>query len=258
MLGNLFSELPIIILGLPAVLLSLSVHEAAHGYAAYRLGDDTAKNLGRLTLNPLKHINPFGFIAMLFFRIGWANPVPINARNFNKPRRDMAITAAAGPLSNLCLAFIFTIILRLVMIPLESIAEGAYFLNSSTYTYYLDPSVAENSAFTLLSILAVMLYIGIGLNLNLMFFNLIPLPPLDGSRIAYIFLPTDIYFKIMRYERYIMIAFIVLLASGIISVPLGFLTGGISDLLYAVTGMPEDLLTIVYSNILNNLPEFTL
>ncbi len=258
MFGNILSELPIILLGLPAILLSLSIHEASHGYAAYRLGDDTAKNLGRLTLNPIKHINPFGFIAMLFFRIGWANPVPINARNFRKPRRDMAITAAAGPISNLCLAVIFTVLLRLVMIPIESIAEGGYFLDAAKYTYYLDQSISDNTAFTFLSIIAVMLYIGIGLNLNLMFFNLIPLPPLDGSRIAYIFLPTDVYFKIMRYERYIMIAFIVLLATGIISVPLGLLTGGITDLLYLITGMPEDLLTIVYSNILNNLPAFTL
>jgi Zn-dependent protease len=103
-----------------------------------------------------------------------------------------------------------------------------------------------------------MLYLGIGLNLNLMFFNLIPLPPLDGSRIAYIFLPTDTYFKIMQYERYIMIAFIVLLAANIITLPLAFLTGGLTDILYKITGMPEDLLTVVFSYIINKLPNFTL
>ena len=95
---DFFNNLPIILLSLPAVLFSLSIHEAAHGYVANRLGDPTARNLGRLTLNPLKHINPFGFISMLFFRVGWANPVPINTRNFKNPRRDMAISAAAGPI----------------------------------------------------------------------------------------------------------------------------------------------------------------
>ncbi len=244
------------ILALPAILLSLSVHEASHGYAAYKLGDPTAKNLGRLTLNPLKHINLFGFISMLFFNVGWANPVPINTRFFKKPRRDMAITAAAGPLSNLCLGIILTVLLRIVLIPLESISNGYYELIQGTY--YYDPAIQENVLFTVLSVLAIMLYLGIGLNFNLMFFNLIPLPPLDGSRIAYIFLPTDLYFKVMRYERYIMIGFIVLLASGIIDLPLGFLTGGITDLLYTITGMPEDLLGFVFANIYSRLPTFSL
>ena len=97
MFKNLLNELPMMLLGLPAILISLSVHEASHGYAANKLGDPTARNLGRLTLNPLKHINPIGLISMLFFRVGWANPVPVNSRYFKKPRRDMAITAAAGP-----------------------------------------------------------------------------------------------------------------------------------------------------------------
>lgn len=255
---SFLNELPILLLGLPAILLSLSVHEASHGYAAYKLGDSTAYNLGRLTLNPIKHINPFGFLAMLFFSIGWANPVPVNTRNFKNPRRDMAITAAAGPISNLILAIIFTVLLRLVLIPIESIADGMYYLDASAYTYYIDPELEDNAAFLILSVLAVMLYMGIGLNLNLMFFNLIPLPPLDGSRIAYIFLPADLYFKIMQYERIIMIAFIVLIATGIITVPLGFLTEGINSLLYSITGMPDDLLTVVYSEILNRLPTFSL
>ncbi len=250
------NELPLMLLALPAILLSLSVHEASHGYAAYKLGDPTAKNLGRLTLNPLKHINPFGFISMLLFRVGWANPVPINARFFKKPRRDMAITAAAGPLSNLCLGIIFTVLLRLVLIPIESIANGYFELVCGTY--YYDGALLENTAFTVLSLVAIMLYLGISLNFNLMFFNLIPLPPLDGSRIAYIFLPSDTYFKIMRYERYIMIGFIVLLATGMIDLPLGFLTGGITDLLYTVTGMPEDLLGFVIASIFSRLPSFSL
>ena len=255
-MANFFNDLPMMILALPAILLSLSIHEAAHGYAAYKLGDPTAKNLGRLTLNPLKHINLFGFIAMLFFRVGWANPVPINTRNFKNPRKGMALSSAAGPLSNLCLAIIFTILLRLVLIPIGSISEGLYLTYGNRY--WIDESLHQNALFVVLSLLAVMLYLGISLNLNLMFFNLIPLPPLDGSRIAYIFLPTDIYFKIMQYEQYIMIGFIILLATNIISLPLGFLTNGVTDFLYSVTGMPEDLLSVVLSDILNRLPTFSL
>lgn len=253
---SFLSNLPMMILALPAILLSLSVHEAAHGFAAHKLGDPTAKNLGRLTLNPIKHINPFGFLAMLFFNVGWANPVPINTRFFKKPRRDMAITAAAGPLSNLCLAIVFTVLLRLILIPIGNIAEGYYELVQNKY--YYDPAIMDNTLFTVLSVVAIMLYCGIGLNLNLMFFNLIPLPPLDGSRIAYVFLPTDKYFKIMRYERIIMIGFIVLLASGLIDLPLGTLTNGVTDLLYTVTGMPEDLFGFVFLNIYNRLPQFSL
>ena len=250
------SDLPLMLLALPAILISLSVHEASHGYAAYKLGDNTAYNMGRLTLNPLKHINLFGFLSMLFFNVGWANPVPVNSRFFKNPRRDMAITAAAGPVSNLCLSLIFTILLRLVLIPIKAIADGALTISGSYY--YMDESLAENPVFTILSLLAIVLYLGISLNLNLMFFNLIPLPPLDGSRIAYIFLPSNLYFKIMRYERYIMIAFIVLLASGIVSLPLGVLTGGMMDFFYNITGMPEDLLAVVISNIVSRLPEFSL
>lgn len=261
------NDLPLMLLALPAVLLSLSVHEASHGYAAYKLGDNTAKNLGRLTLNPLKHINVFGFISMLLFSVGWANPVPINPRNFKDSRKGMAISAAAGPLSNLCLAIIFTILLRLVLIPIEAIANnyatdiyaitGPYGLNPNN-TYWINPALSENTTFIILSLLAVLLYLGIGLNINLMFFNLIPLPPLDGSRIAYIFLPSHIYFKIMQYERYIMIGFIVLLATGILTLPLGRVTGGLTNILYTITGMPEDLLTVVFSDIVNKLPKFTL
>lgn len=253
--SSLLNRIPQMLLLLPSVLISLSIHESAHGYAAYKLGDDTAKNLGRITLNPMKHFNPLGFLSMLLFSIGWAEPVPINARNFKKPRRDMAICAAAGPLSNFCLAIIFTVLLRLVMIPIDSISEGLYQISGGYYG--IDDSLRENVMFTVLSLLAIVLYFGITLNLNLMIFNLIPLPPLDGSRIAYIFLPTETYFKIMRYEKYIMIAFIVLIASGLIDLPLSYITGGLSDLLYTVTGMPDDLLTVVISDILNRLPTFS-
>ena len=258
---NIFNRLPQMLLGLPAILLSLSIHESAHGYVAYKLGDPTARNLGRITLNPLKHINIYGLISMIFFNIGWANPVPIRSRNFKNPRKGMALSAIAGPASNLALAITFTILLRIIMIPLNKMApEGTYLyreIDASTYQYYLAPQLMENITFVVLSLIAVMLYLGIGLNLNLMFFNMIPLPPLDGSRIAFIFLPTDTYFKIMQYERYIMIGFVVLLATGIVSLPLGYLTNGVSDILFKSTGMPKDLLMAIVGKIFNSLPQLS-
>lgn len=257
---DFFNQIPVMILALPAILFSLSFHEAAHAYAAYKLGDPTARNLGRLTLNPIKHINIYGFIMMLFFRIGWANPVPINTRNFKDPRKHMAMSAAAGPLSNLCLGVIFTILLRIVLIPLESITKGAYgvYEKQGQLYYLIDPALREDAMFVILSLIATMLFFGIALNFNLMIFNLIPLPPLDGSRIAYVFLPAETYFKIMQYERYIMFAFIFLLASGILTLPIGIFTEGITNFLFNVLGMPEDLLTVVRSDILNRLPTFNL
>ena len=254
--GDMRVALITLLLTVPTVLISLTFHEVAHGYAAYKLGDPTAYNMGRLTLNPLAHLDPLGALLMLLVGFGYARPVPVNARYFKNPKYGMAITAAAGPLSNLCLAIIFTILLRLILIPIGSISEGLYLTYGNRY--WIDESLQSNATFTVLSLLAVMLYLGISLNLNLMFFNLIPLPPLDGSRIAYIFLPTDLYFKVMQYERFIMIGFIVLLATGIVNLPLGYLTNGLTNIFYNVTGMPEDLLTVVLSDVLNRLPVFSL
>ena len=111
-----------LLLSLPIIFLIISVHETAHGYVAYKLGDPTAKNLGRLTLNPLKHLDPLGFASMVLVGYGWANPVPINTRYFKKPRRDMALTGAAGPLSNLLLAIVFAVLLRLsILLPINLI-----------------------------------------------------------------------------------------------------------------------------------------
>lgn len=250
---SFLNDLPQMLLMLPAILLSLSVHEAAHGFAANKLGDPTAKNLGRLTLNPMKHINPIGFLSMMFFGVGWANPVPINTRYFKNPRKGMAITAAAGPLSNLFLAVIFTILLRLIMIPTQPMIENAL-IEGDVY----GDKLFSNAGFFVLAILGTILYLGIFLNINLMLFNLIPLPPLDGSRIAYIFLPTDLYFKIMKYERYIMIAFIVLLATDIITVPLGFLNTHISNFLYTITDMPTGYLNYLILGVFSRLPTFSL
>lgn len=190
------------VLILPVILLALSFHEMSHGYLAYKLGDPTARNLGRLTLNPLKHIDIFGFICMMLFHFGWAKPVPIGTRNFKKPRRDMALTAAAGPLANVLLALIFALLLRL-----EILIVDAFFLEEIGAALIGETT---STAFNMLSILNYILYMGVLLNISLAVFNLIPIPPFDGSRIAYIFLPQKLYFHVMKYEQIIMIAILVL------------------------------------------------
>ena len=193
---NFLSDLPLILLSLPVMLMALSVHESAHGYAAYRLGDPTARNLGRITLNPIKHFDLFGFLSMLVFHIGWAKPVPINARHFRNPRRDFAIVGAAGPLSNICLAVIHLLLLRLVML--------------FTATAYTRGDLPAETGLTVLSLIVYILYVGVAMNIILAIFNLIPIPPFDGSRIFYAFLPPKWYFGVMKYERYIMIGCIIL------------------------------------------------
>ena len=184
------------LLALPVTVMALSAHESAHGYAAYKLGDPTARSLGRITLNPVKHFDLFGFLSMLVFHIGWAKPVPINARYFKNPRRDFAIVGAAGPLSNVALALIHLLILRLVMLfSTNAFKSGA---------------LTEGLGLAILSVVVYILYMGVAMNVILAIFNLIPVPPFDGSRIFYAFLPPKWYFGVMKYERYIMIGCILL------------------------------------------------
>ena len=208
MFSNIVSQIPLYLLSLPIVLLSLSVHETAHGFVAYRLGDPTAHSMGRLTLNPLKHIDPFGFICMILFHVGWAKPVPINTRYFKKPRVGMALTAAAGPLSNLLMALLFAGLLRLDVF-LVDVFFSNNIVNDGINTY-LTNGIADSMLFKALSVLGFMLRNGVILNISLAIFNLIPIPPFDGSRIAHLLLPAKWYFAIMRYEKYSMIVILVL------------------------------------------------
>ncbi len=166
-----------------AALIALTVHEYCHGYAAYKLGDDTAKSFGRLTLNPLKHLDLYGVICLILFHVGWAKPVPINARNFKNPKWGFVITAAAGPLSNLVLSF-FSVLIALLLGVLR--ARGDF---ESEFMYYL---VYNTELFFSLFHF---------INLGLAIFNLLPVPPFDGSRLISAFLPAEIYFKIMKHER---------------------------------------------------------
>ena len=165
-------------------LLCITIHELAHGYTAYKLGDNTAKDMGRLTLNPIKHIDPIGLLMMLVMRFGWAKPVPVNMRNFKHPKWYMAVTALAGPVSNIILAMFFMLLFGLLFIALTGFAAG--------------PMIAE--------IIFNTVYISIALAI----FNMLPLPPLDGSKVLFSLLPENMYYKLMRYERFGMIALLVI------------------------------------------------
>jgi len=161
-----------LILSAPAILFGLTIHEFSHGWVAWHLGDPTAKMLGRLTLNPLKHLDPIGTIALFLFRFGWAKPVPIDPRNFRHPTRDMAISSLAGPAANLVTAAVSGVILRVLIM----FRVGGFV---TTLTMYF-----------------------VLFNLILCFFNLIPIPPLDGSRLVYHLLPPDLAAGYARLERY--------------------------------------------------------
>ncbi len=207
-----------LLLSIPGVLLALSVHECAHGWVSYKLGDPTAKNLGRLTLNPVKHINPLGLVCMILFRFGWANPVPVNARYYKKPRRDMALVAAAGPVSNLIMGFLGMFSVFLSYFIYSAVASDPIaFYKLWNGALSSTPPVMEVFSAKLMYLLFVLFIQFAVLNVSLAVFNLLPIPPLDGSRIAYIFLPPKFYFGIMRYERIIMIVMFVLLWAGAFS-----------------------------------------
>lgn len=177
-----------------SALICVIIHEVCHGWVAYKLGDRTAKEQGRLSLNPLRHIDPIGLLMLIVFRFGWAKPVSVNMMNFKKPKRDMALTSLAGPASNIILALILLIILRLSLSWLRIIPSGiaiARFIDSTA---------------------SLSVYLGV--------FNLIPIPPLDGSKILFSVLPNGLYVNLMRYERYGMVLLILLLSTSYLSAPI--------------------------------------
>ena len=177
----------LLLLALPAILIALTIHEYAHGRAAYALGDPTASYMGRLSLNPLKHIDPLGALMMIVVGFGWAKPVPVSTAYFKNPKRDMAITALMGPLSNILLAFL-CVPLYLVTIKLGNWAVNA---------------VPIPILFSFFQGLLSFIFILHTLNLSLALFNLLPLPPLDGSRILGLILPQKVYYRYLSHERQI-------------------------------------------------------
>ncbi len=211
LLRNGFSAdaLIMVLCSIPIIILALCVHESAHGLAAKWMGDPTAYNLGRISLNPIKHLDPIGAILMFVFGFGWAKPVPINTRYFRNPKWGMAISALAGPLSNVFCSYIF-------------------FLGATLIERFAVPT-SQMSA-TVWTALLIFCVVGYTLNLSLAVFNLIPLPPLDGSRILFVLLPAKAYFAVMKYERYIYIGVMLLVFTGMIDMPLAFVRNGITKL----------------------------
>ena len=194
-----------------AALVCITFHETAHGLVAYWLGDDTAKRMGRLSLNPLRHVDLVGLVLMALVRFGWAKPVPIDMRRFRNPKAGMALTALAGPVANVLLAFLAMFLRALmILLGLSGTLGGfkAYVMMFFEYTAILSAGLAV--------------------------FNLFPIPPLDGSKVLFALLPDSAYGKLMRYERYGMLLLVVLLLLNILDLPLLFLRNGLIDVLNAV------------------------
>ena len=189
-------------------LFCITLHELAHGFVAYRLGDDTAKKAGRLTLNPLKHLDPMGLLMMLVFRFGWAKPVPVNMMKFQNPKRGMAVTALAGPGCNLLITVVFLFLYGLLIRPLSGNTAGEIILELLELTSYI--------------------------SLGFCIFNLIPVPPLDGSKILFSLLSDQAYWKLMRYERYGSIALSLLVWTGVLGRPLSRLIQGAYSMLFPI------------------------
>lgn len=184
-----------LIVSIPGVLLAITMHECAHGYAAYLMGDNTAKYSGRLSLNPLKHLDPIGALCMLFFRFGWAKPVPINPQYFKNRRAGIIIVSLAGPFANFILGLLSAIIYYAIAVFAlrgQSTAIGA----------------------SAVSFLANIFQYSVFMNAGLMIFNLVPIPPLDGSKILLEFLPPKAKYTIYRYERYFSLILIIIVYAG--------------------------------------------
>ena len=202
------------------VFLCLTVHETCHGLAAYALGDPTAKRAHRLSLNPLHHIDWFGLAAMLLVGFGWAKPVPVDMRYFKKPRQGMALTALAGPVSNVLITLVFLLLYGALYVPLRSSSVGGYFLEMIELTAYM--------------------------SLGLAVFNLIPLPPLDGSKVLFALMRDESYYKLMRYERYGGLVLMVLMMTGVLGKPVSTVVSAIYSNLIPVAQFACDLVVKLF------------
>lgn len=209
------------LLSVVASLFCFTLHELSHGFVAYCLGDPTAKRAGRLTLNPIKHVDFWGLLMMLFARVGWAKPVPIDIRNFKHPKQGMALTALAGPASNLLLTLVALILGSLL--------------------YWLGPNTRLVGYVLLFLCYIAVLSTGMGI------FNLIPIPPLDGSRLLSQILPDKAYILLLRYERYILGAVLLLAAFGVFSGPVNICVGWVLKQFCALTRFPFGMLQYYFA-----------
>ena len=205
-----FTALRDLLLSAVPALLCITLHELSHGYVACKLGDDTARRAGRLTLNPLRHIDPFGLLLLLVAHVGWARPVPVDMRNFRDPKRGMALTALAGPVSNLLITLVFLFLYGLALPFAAATGRSA-------------PVTA-----------AQLLYITAHLSLGLGLFNFLPIPPLDGSKVLFSLLPDESYLKLMRYERYGMLLLFALAWLGVTGRLLSAAINGVFHILLPV------------------------
>lgn len=215
MSGDVLTAIILIVSRAFVVFFCLPIHELSHGWAAYKLGDNTAKNMGRLSFNPIAHLDPIGTIMIFLFGIGYARPVPINPLRFKDYRKGIALTALAGPLSNLIMSFIFALV--------------------GTLVYFISVKTGITSA--LIQIIWLFFRYAASINISLAVFNLLPIPPLDGSRILGAILPDRLYEKYFRYERIIMIALIVLLFTGILNTPLMMLVSLFERIIYFIPNL---------------------
>ena len=196
------------------ILVMLPVHEMAHAFVADRLGDKTARWNGRLTMNPFAHLDIFGTIMIFLFGIGFAKPVPVNPRNFKNPKVGMALTALAGPVSNLLMAVLSIALFRLVsLLPVG------------------------NTVLVLAWIILINVFAGV--NIGLAVFNLLPITPLDGFRIASLMIPDKWIYYVDRYQQFITIGVLLLLFTGVLDTPLYFLRTGIGTVIGALFGFPH-------------------
>lgn len=195
------------------IFCTMPIHEYAHALLATKLGDQTPRLSGRLTLNPMAHISPMGAIMMLLCGFGYAKPVSVNPRNFKDAKKGMAITALAGPIANLIMGFVF-------------ITGSVFCMN-----LIKEPSLLFYAIFNFLTFAGV-------LNVNLAVFNLLPIPPLDGSRILQLLIPAKYYYKFLEYERYITLVVFVLILTGVLSGPLSAISGFIVNLFVGIASLP--------------------
>ena len=206
-IGNI--NIKMLILRAISVLLAISVHEASHGFAAYLLGDRTAKNMGRISINPTRHIDPIGALCLLIFGFGWAKPVMVNSFKFKNPKTGMSLVGLAGPLANFLLALIAGIIIKIL-----------YVTNCN------------------ISLLWEFMIVLISINVGLGVFNLIPIPPLDGSKIFLSLLPSRLYYDIMKYEHIGWILLVIALGLGVLDPILGTVNNFVLRFIFFLTGVP--------------------